>query len=294
MEGRSDSWIDHVLNALLYGNFWIAACALAACWQTHLLLTHSLPVADPYPWFVACGTLALYSTHRLVGIRRNIPFADAGRQQVIYRYRRFILICGLGGLALAGWLFWQLRPLSRWALLAPVSISLLYVTPLFKGKRLRDLPLVKIFLIALAWGLLTVWVYGLERGLQAQLATWIMLVERMLFIFAITVPFDIRDLKADERAEVSTLPRILGITSAKELAYFSLGLAAILVALQAAMGWYPWAAASGLGVSFLAAAWLIRQAHAGRPDRYFSGWVDGSILLQFALVLAGMLGSGYL
>lgn len=294
MAGADQCWRARIRNWLLYGNFWISACALAACWQTHLLLIHSVPLADPYPWLVAGGTMALYSTHRLIGIRRTRPFAHAGRYRVIRTYRHHILLYGIFGAALAGGLFVHLRPAGRWALLGPAFVSLLYVAPLFRGKRLRDFPLVKIFLIALAWSLLTVWAFAVEKGLNGQVSTWIMMAERVFFIFGITIPFDIRDLDVDAFTGVTTLPRRLGIVPAKRLAYLSLTLAGLLAGLQVLLGWYPWAAAVGLGLSLLTAAGLVHQAHPQRSDPYFSGWVDGTIVLQFVLVLAGMLSGRYL
>ncbi len=294
MADPDQGWSARIRNWLLYGNFWISACALAACWQTHLLLLHTVPLADPYPWLVAGGTLALYSTHRLIGIRKTRSFGNAGRYRVIRNYRHHILLYGMLGAALAGGLFTQLRPAGRWALLGPALVSLLYVAPLFRGKRLRDLPLVKIFLIALAWSLLTVWAFAVEKGLNGQLSTWIMTAERMFFIFGITIPFDIRDLEVDAFTGVKTLPRQLGVAPAKRLAYLSLTLAGLLAGLQVLLGCYPWAAGLGLGLSLLTAAGLVRKAHPQRSDPYFTGWIDGTILLQFVLVLAGLLGSPYL
>ena len=49
-----------------------------------------------------------------------------------------------------------------------------------------------------------------------------MFFERFLFIMAITIPFDIRDLKIDNQVGLKTIPSILGIKKSKMIAYFLL------------------------------------------------------------------------
>jgi hypothetical protein len=79
--------------------------------------------------------------------------------------------------------------------------------------RMREVPGLKIFFIALVWTIVT-------EGFPNLLAhkEWVILpfLERFLFVLAITIPFDIRDLKLDGE-EIHTIPQFLGIKRAKSL-----------------------------------------------------------------------------
>jgi len=120
-------------------------------------------------------------------------------------------------------------------LVIPAILSLGYVLPFVKGnKRLRDFDYIKIFLVAIVWGVITVLMPILERTTDLTLSHLLILLERMLFIFAITLPFDIRDLKIDAHIDVKTIPSIIGIGKTKKLALFCL----IIVVLLAGMNVY--------------------------------------------------------
>ena len=273
-----------LVNLVLYGHFWIAGAALAMYLQSGLLLTGRL-VASRAALTVASGTLALYALHRLVGLRRVRPYQDRGRFRIIARFRHHIRVyliafggaAGIGFLGLPGYLQ------STMAL--PCLLALAYVLPLFgEGRRLRDLHYLKIFLIASAWAWLTAAVPAREAGLLGTFPAWLLIAERACFIFAITLPFDIRDQDIDDFTGVKTIPGTLGVSRAKSLAGGLLLAATALAGLNAFLGSYTPPVFFALIGSFALAAGLILRARGTETDYYYTGWIDGTMILQFLLV----------
>lgn len=264
---------------LLYSNFWIALCALA-----HGLLTQWLLVGAfidwVYPAFLFSGTVAQYSMHRLISLHKHKADQLSARFLQIQQLEIGLwIIMALGSINTV-FLFLSFDQSTQAFLIAPMLISLLYVLPLWKGKRLRDIPFIKLFLIAIAWTLLTSPGMGLHIGLGINVSIAIQIPERLLFLLAITIPFDIRDLLLDQQMPVKTFPAFLGNKGSKSLALIALMASFVIVFLQVYMGYYSGQVWVGMLPSYLLAGGLIAYSHANRPDGYYTFFLDGTILLQ--------------
>ena len=276
--------LQKFINLLLFGNFWIAACAVAMTLQTEVLLYATIEWTVILP-FVFLATLFLYAIHRIVGLVKVKPFLEKYRYAIIYRFRNHIKIYAfLGGVG-AGYYFFYLSFANQLLLIIPAILSLGYVLPFVKGqKRLRDFDYIKIFLIAIVWGVITVVMPILQRTTIFNLSHGLLLLERMAFIFAITLPFDIRDLKIDAHIDVKTIPAIIGIAKTKRLGAFSL----FLVCLLAGGNWYLGVYSTGnllaIALSCLSTLFLINYSDQTDEDYFFTGLMDGTMILQFLLV----------
>ncbi|MEM1219332.1 MAG: hypothetical protein AAGH79_10485 [Bacteroidota bacterium] len=273
------------VNLILYGNFWIALAALCLTWQTEFLLLGSLDIDRPVAWFNFGGTLFLYALHRLVGMEKVKAFADRGRYYIIARYANHIKVYSVLGALMAAWFFWQVQATTRWIMILPGILSLGYVLPILAGgKRLRDLHYLKIFLVAGIWSWLTVVVPAWELGLGANIPVWVLFVERSLFVFAITIPFDIRDLQVDQHTQVQTIPARIGVESAKRLSFLLLGASLLLAGLNGYLQLYSWPLAIGVLAYTIITFGLVRNAYPTRSDYYYTGWLDGTMILQGLLL----------
>ncbi|RMF31470.1 MAG: hypothetical protein D6765_01710 [Bacteroidetes bacterium] len=277
-------WLTPFINLLLYSNFWIGACAAAMALQSHWLL------GGRYEWtalsgFIFCATLFLYALHRLAGLKKLLPFTSEGRFQVIFRFRSHIVLYAVAAAGGALWFFLQLPRSLQWGLLVPAGLSLGYVLPVLgKKRRLRDVHYLKIFLIAAVWSWVTVLLPALELRAMHEAGTYVMALERALFIFAITLPFDIRDLQIDAFQRVKTLPGQLGIPAAKRLAAGALAAMTACVLANFFLGTYEWKDLLALSLSALLTLALILPSDRISHDYYFTGVLDGTMLLQFVLV----------
>lgn len=251
-----------------------------------LLLQYNLTSLFPISGLVFCATLFLYAVHRIVGIQQLSEFQDSGRYAVIHKFRSHIIfyaiISMLGGI----YFFFQLRWATQILLIVFAVISLGYAIPFLGNKklRLRDIAFTKIFLVAIVWAGVTVALpaFELQKGWQPSL-TW-MTLERAFFIFAITLPFDIRDLKVDEHSDVKTIPAALGIQKTKLLSLVLLIGCCVFAFINFQIGTYSTLNLIALGISFASTYLLIHLATPDRDDYFYTGLLDGTMILQFILI----------
>lgn len=255
------------------------------CLQSNSLLHREL-LAFPYDWSLFFATLGLYAFHRLIGLRRINLSEHVGRYNVIDRLSGFILLIAIVSTATSVYFFWQTPNLIKWGVIIPGLLSISYILPIFKnGGRLRDFHFIKIFVIVVAWAWLTVFIPYLNHSTIGFKELILLLLERSFFIFAITLPFDIRDLNIDAKTQVKTLPALLGLATTKKLAYLSLGLMTVCILWNYFEGIYTFSNIIALFISICTAVILVAYSKPLLPDQYFTGLVDGLIVFQALLFL---------
>jgi 4-hydroxybenzoate polyprenyltransferase len=274
-----------LFNFILYSNLWIAAAAVCMSLQTQYIYTGTLQLTA-YHGLLFFGTVALYAAHRLIGLQRILSITQEGRFVKIRELQLWVALLAMISAALTAYCVFQVPfKLILWILPAGI-VSGTYVLPLFKNKqRLRDVNYIKIFLIALVWAWLTAsvpayWLH--QKDLTDILA---ISLERFFFIFAITLPFDIRDLKIDTATRVKTLPSAIGIRATKNLAYGCLIVMMLLAGWSYTMDAYSLGTFFGLLSCALLCFFLIKYSTPQRPDYYYTAFMDGTMILQFLLVV---------
>lgn len=277
--------MQQLINLILYSNLWIGLAAVVMALQTSWLLSKELKL-DALAGFVFCATLFVYAIHRIVGLEKVAKFKDKGRYLIISTFRSHILIYAVAAAIGTGLFFLQLSLYVQMAVVIPALLSLGYVLPILTQKRrVRDLHFIKIFMIALVWSAVTVGLPFLSSGdLYSNAITWLF-TERMLFIFAITIPFDIRDLQIDQHTQVKTIPNTIGIQKSKWLAIFALFLSLCCALLNTVNHFYTTETFLRLTISLLIAAILVYYSDKVTHDYYFTGLLDGMMILQFLLVV---------
>ncbi|MFT4664419.1 MAG: 4-hydroxybenzoate polyprenyltransferase [Polaribacter sp.] len=253
-------------------------------WQTQFILSDKIEFTY-LTGLVFLATLFLYAAHRIVGISRLKDFFDVDRYNVIASFKWHIFlyaaVAGVGCL----YCFLYLDRALQWALILPGLFSLAYVIPfLGNKKRLRDVNHVKIYLIAIVWAFVTVVLPALELKQATTLPVLLMFIERVFFIFIITLPFDIRDLKVDAFSEVKTLPAQLGLEKTLKLGYSCAAVFLLLVLVNLGIGTYSIGQVVGLFISGISTTWLLSKSSPDRHDYFYSGLMDGTMVFQFLLV----------
>ncbi|MEL6863810.1 MAG: hypothetical protein AAFP19_05290 [Bacteroidota bacterium] len=274
------------IDLVLYGNFWIALCALAMCLQTTFIINQQWT-----GWleaFVFFSTLFLYAVHRIIGIAKLKENFEVDRYAVIARFKQHIWIYAIIGLLLSGICFFFLNWRIQLALILPGIVSLAYVIPFLKGpkKRLRDLDDIKIFLVAIVWAWITALLPILAYAPELPyLMIGLLMLERACFVFAITLPFDIRDLKVDAFSAVRTIPARIGIRQTHLLAGLLLVMAGLFALGNYYAGLYRLVHLLAIALSLLSTYLLIYYSTPERHDYYYSGLMDGTMFLQAVLVI---------
>lgn len=263
----------------------MALGAAAMCFQTQYLFL-GYAYISPFTCFLFFGTLALYSAHRLVGLKKVGPFLEKGRYQVIHKYQKHIQVYGILGIAAASYFFFQLPLRVIPGLIIPGIVAAGYVLPFTpKGKRLRDIDGLKIFLLAPSWAWLTTIGPWTELDLHPNLPLVVTILERCFFFFSIAIGFDIRDLPIDSYSHVNTLPGWLGIQRTKVLAGICLLIMLLLAGVNFWMGTYSPGALLAVAISGVLIMILVYFSDRVKHDYYFSGLLDGMLIVESGLIL---------
>ncbi|MEO6884478.1 MAG: UbiA family prenyltransferase [Bacteroidia bacterium] len=205
---------------------------------------------------------------------------------------RFVFFFALAGEIFS--LIYYINWMTFLCLIPIGGISFGYTVPFIKTKRgwirLRDIRGLKIFLITLVLGLVTVVLPVVAyANLSALLRPEIIFIfiRRMLFIFAITIPFDIRDVDYDRQNNIETLPVLFGIPRAKKMAIYSLAAFAGCVILQLFI--LPKMSslyAVALIISIVPTSISILKTKKSSSDYFFSFAVEGMMIVQCFLIIA--------
>lgn len=258
-----------LIRFLVFSNCWVAA---GASFLT-LLTFKFLDTQPDYKlvWFVFFSTLFSYNFQRIARLSSFTKLAPTHWINSHHKEAKVILVISLLGALISTPIFDKPYLLLLLVFLGIISIGYSY-------KKLRDIPMLKIFLIAASWGILcglTPFFYSPQWGSVswAQSFFWI-----FFYILAITIPFDIRDLPIDEENK-NTLPQLLGIKGSKLLALLFLCSSFLcLITFNSAHQ------SILFFVSFLFAGGLILQSFPSKRPLYFGLFVDGHIILQFLIV----------
>ena len=228
-----------------------------------------------YGIFAFFATLAVYNGQRLFKVSQvTTPWLD----WVQKHFKGIVLLTVVSSLIslILGLILVASADLVRIALwMAPaVVISFLYVFRI-QGKNLRDIPHLKIHLISFSWVCILLLFPMITRFANLNHPSVFGVVSSgYLYVLAITIPFDIRDLKYDRDTQ-KTIPQVMGVLWSKVIAVVLLLLsAAILVTLTPVHALNPWLYMA-YGVQIL----LVLMMHIHRSDLYCAGWIDGAILL---------------
>ncbi|MBK0404298.1 hypothetical protein I5M27_14975 [Adhaeribacter sp. BT258] len=268
---------------LFYSSIFISLCGLALTAETYLVAR--IPLDWRVGFLIFFATLFLYNLDSLLPYKTGQQHFLSERKKWIFGHRRLLLglavFSGMMVVALYA-LLYQLVPF--WFFIPFLVISIFYSLPVLPAAKgfipLRDVPLLKVFLVALVWSGLTVLlpllVSGAEIGLE-ELSRF--LLRRFLFIFALTLLFDIRDLQKDKRTGTVTFPGEFGVPFAKILSFSALAFFMLLTLFQETGN-----ERIALVLSAVLAALVVVFSEEDRPDYYYAGLADGMMLLQFLLV----------
>lgn len=276
------SLLVRVLNGMLYSSVFISICAFALTIETYLLA--ELPVSVPMAVFIFLATLFTYnlSSIQSIVLRKQVKHDPASWW---HRHRKTMAIVGLLSVALATivYFYFDLR-LNFWFVLHLAIISIGYTIPIMYQKKsvqpLRRVPLLKVFLIAYVWAVVTAIFPLIDAGVDiTDYSGLLLLLRRFLFILALALLFDIRDYTYDKHTRTLTVPGLIGVNYTKLLSLVLLLSYAAVVSISES-GTIEMA----LIAAAVAAALVVWFSSELKPRVYFLLLADGAMLLHAALV----------
>lgn len=279
-----------ILDFLLFSNLFIAVCAVAQGLITYHLL--KVP-ADKYVLaFVFFATIGLYNFSMLLAKPKKPEKSPYKRVRWIFSHHRMIISITLISIMCLVPLFLlylsiESKLLMLFTGLVAVGYNIPFLTLNNQNIGLRNIPGIKLFLIAMVWAVSSVLlpIMELQHSHQLNIApgdTLLLVFKRFLFVAAITVPFDIRDLFQDKLYALKTIPVMLGEKRAYIFCQFLL-LGYLLLLLLFRQATYPDIAAVVLNLAIT--GWLIFKSNIKKNEYYYFFYLDGTMLLQYLLLL---------
>ncbi len=281
-------FVRTLVQFFIHSNLFIALAAVSMAFQTQIELLLPLTLR-PFHFLLFFATLFEYNLHRL----NTMFFYPLTLKEDKYRWMRkhpilFRLICLISFIGLIISLFYM-KPEVVISLIPLALLTVFYSIPIFKWKgktyKLRDIPYLKIFLIALVWsGVCTILPY-IEAGVNIEpiKLIWLLFIHA-LFIFAITIPFDVRDLRSDSNSGLKTLAHATGETRAYKFASITIGLNTLLSCAFAIYG-SNYILMTAYVVGGFVCLYVLNSTVLKVHDLYYQGYLDACIPMQFILVL---------
>lgn len=278
-------------NFLIASNLWVALAGGAFTLLSFTFFTSGMALS--YSILVVFATAGGYSYMRLIQWYQKSASQDTGAHQW-YAQHPIASILLTFIYAFGSSLFFLIAvPASiRWYLLPAVAVAGLYpvafANPLHSFSSLRNLPGLKLFIISACWVYITFFIPLLMQGIPLGGEQIIEGFFKLLFIAAITIPFDVRDMTSD-RPELKTLPQQIGADKAIIWACFGIGLYQFWLTfrllflnleLPTFLGWMI-----GLEIGY----WLVKGTTKKRKDGYVAFWVEGIPLFILIMVIASVL-----
>ena len=283
-----NKYLKQALDFLLFSNVFIALCAV-----TQGIISYWLIGIKPDKYVLAllfCSTLATYNFSILLSKPENPEKSRFLRVRWIFsHYKLMISLFIISVLSLIPLAFF-LDTSSLILMLSLGLISIAYSLPIFgiPGKKigLRNIPGLKLFIIGAVWAGSTVLLPILEiegNGLLniSNKETILLFFTRFLFIVAITIPFDIRDLFQDQSNALRTIPVIFGEKKSLFLCQLFLATSLILLFVYTEkLDTNFWA----ISLSIVISGWLILKSRWKKNEYYYFLLLDGTMILQLIIL----------
>lgn len=270
-------FLKNIFSFYVFSNIHVALAGF--CMTKITLLTYRYN-SNLTPLFVAFSIVVSYNFIRFYEIKTD---RLCWMKNWFLQHRKWIVLLSFSALVgiiyLLGFNSFNFKSLL---ILFPFAImTVFYVIPLFKFQGLegsfRNFPGVKIFSISIAWAGVSVLFPLYEVGEELNLIVYIEFFKRILILIAITIPFDIRDVKSDAKG-LNTLPQVLGVKNTKLIGALLLLLFVFLSVFQQMNVYIDMAIASITG--------LFLWFSSPEKSRFYSGfWVEAIPVFWLLLIV---------
>lgn len=257
-----------IIQGLIFSNIWVSLSAgvMSLGFCNYIGVKHPLLFA----LVVFSATLFSYNLHRYLRLKDFEKSASIRHRWLFFSKHLLLLLFLAGGVSAFSLYLFFLFDWDSFIVLSIVAIlTCLYALRTRNNKPLREIPFVKIYLIAIVWVIsLLIWpIIHTDQGLGQYIPV---IFSFFLYLIATILPFDIRDLPYD-LPEQRTIPQLIGIKWAKRIALILLSLSFLLLISSVTLKWSIFF----LVLAYLGHFILILNATPKKDELYYSGWIDG-------------------
>jgi len=268
------TFLKHLFNFYINASIHVALAVYALTRITEVYF--ELPYNQNLDIFIFFGTITGYNFVKYAGVAKfyHRSLTQSLRLIQIFSFVCFVLLCYFG------WLL----PLKTLTYFAPFAVfTILYITPFLGGfqKNLRGVSYLKIFVVAGVWAGVTTSIPLLANGYEFDSNLVLLFFQRMLFVLALILSFEIRDMQLDLQ-DVRTLPQKIGIQQTKKL---GLVLLLFVLTFEFLITDNKTLRNVSLGVCF-GLLFFIMRSKEKQSTYYSSFWVEAIPVFWWLLLLA--------
>lgn len=204
--------VKQVFDFYLNSSIHVALSVCSLCYIT--MLEFNLEVDVILLWFVLFATITGYNFVKYFGLAKfhHRSLATWLKYIQIFSFLCFIALT---------YFTVQLKTRTILYLLGLGVITFLYAIPflpkkyfLDKGKNLRAISGLKVYVIAFVWSVTTVALPLVNKDLLFEFDMIISFIQRFLFVLVLMLPFEIRDMNYDS-LKLGTIPQQIGVQNTK-------------------------------------------------------------------------------
>ncbi|NOS94338.1 MAG: UbiA family prenyltransferase [Cyclobacteriaceae bacterium] len=277
-----------LLKGLIHSNIYISLAAVFLTVETQIQLG-LVPQWRPYLFIIFFATLFEYNLHRLVTLLMVKDAIHSDKHAWVRENQKaFYTLVIISTIAFIVVLW--IAKTKVLLTLAPIALlTLFYSIPIARSKsyifRLREVPYLKLFLIAFVWAAITILLPVVHAEITFDRTHVVLLfAERFLFILAIAIPFDIRDMESDRQANLKTIPILLNEDRSLRVSFVALLAFAVLVLFH--YSWQQeWSIIIPLLITAIVTLFLLQSSRMRSNPFYHHGFLDGTMLLQGLLMI---------
>lgn len=214
-DSRTGQWIRSVLRFLIFSNLWVA---LAVFSLTHAaILLAGRPPDLIHPTLATLYIWAMRVLNRFLD-RGASTYNEPDRAYFYKTHRTVLIVCGIGAVAVALALAWQLGGAVLASVAGVSALGIAYSIPImpvrrrerWRAAKIKDIPGSKTFAESLAWGVVIAVIPLLESGSPPWPAAGIAFFFVLAVVNVRSGLFDIFQAQGDLIVGVETLPITIG------------------------------------------------------------------------------------
>lgn len=197
-----------------------------------------------------------------------------------------IFILSVASFIAVGFYFFQLEQMTQFVSILLLFLTLLYTLPFFPNqKNARNWAGVKIYIVALCWGVVTVVLPLLNANFSFDLYVYCYVIQRFILVFILVLIFEIIDLSNDD-PHLKTVPQQIGVKRTKSLGYILIvvfcGLALLNSNYNDNFQFLPFIFEIFIAIAIV---FFLAFANKKKSKYYTSFWVEAIPIIWFLLLM---------
>lgn len=269
----------------------ISVGAFFMTWQAALFMNETPQDALLLGTFLSCCTFIYYGLHDFYTKVLTVKKTTSSDRQLFWkRHYRLLITAMFTAAILATWLGCQVfTPFRLLIFFSGGFITIFYTFPLLpfpQLQRWKEHALIKIGMLSGMWAAICTFIVLPVFSFMSWQMVWLFLL-RWVFMIALCLPFEVRDVSFDKVIMKRTLPEILGPRGMLALLITCLLCYLSLLAIAQLQHWLPVFSILAAIVHLAYTGFLIRKSiiKTQSPIIYF--WLDVQIILQPIIVGTG-------